>query len=247
MPTAEQQRLADQAHVFPGPHPNPHPAGLHDRVVTLRRAVGGAERLLKLAGILQRLLPRLDVAHVVAMACDVLQHAWTEAMDAHEAAHADDRHPTGEPGMSGQPATTAAGRRRRATDRGRASTGSQAVERTIYACCDDPSPATGDRAPYCAACDTTLTPEQAAALDCEHPEVAVVSPRVTDGPAWASYREGRLRCTTCGMAFCQAVITSGGRYEPASPDPCPELATGVEDGWELCDHHRREQATLARS
>jgi hypothetical protein len=118
----------------------------------------------------------------------------------------------------------------------------QGIEKTLYACCDDPSPVTGDRPPHCAACDTTLTPEQAAALDCEHPEVAVISPRITDGPGWASYREGRLRCTACGMAFCQAVITSGGTHEPASPDPCPELATGVEGGWELCDHHRQEQA-----
>jgi hypothetical protein len=97
MPTTEAQRLADQAHVFPGPHPNPHPPGLHHRVVTLRRAVGGAERLLKLAGGLQRLIPRLDIAHVIAMACEVLEHAWAEAMHAHEAAHADDQRSTGEP------------------------------------------------------------------------------------------------------------------------------------------------------
>jgi hypothetical protein len=98
MPTTHQQRLADQAHIFPGPHPNPHPPGLHYRVVTLRRAVDGAERLLKLVRWLQRLVPRLDAAHVIDMACEVLQHAWAEAKDGHEAAHVDDRQPpTGEP------------------------------------------------------------------------------------------------------------------------------------------------------
>jgi hypothetical protein len=123
----------------------------------------------------------------------------------------------------------------------------QAIEKTFYACCDQFTTEKGDAGnDYCSACGKDLTPEQAAALDCEHPEVAVVPPRVTDGPAWVSYRDGRLRCTSCGMAFCQAVITSGGWHEPASPDPCPELATGVEGGWELCDHHRQEQAEQAR-
>jgi hypothetical protein len=96
MPTTQQQQLADQAHIFPGPHPNPHLPGLHYRVVTLRRAADGAERLLKLAGVLQRLVPRLDVAPVIDMACDVLRHAWAEAIDAHEAAHADDPPAPGE-------------------------------------------------------------------------------------------------------------------------------------------------------